>query len=425
MEVKKLSLPGVTTVIRDRFYTMSRTEIPVGPRIVAIGKRSTADKTAGISDLDPYNASNESNVIDAFGAESQLHRAYLELVSGGATRVTLIALPSDTAYNHTNGTISSAAYTLLVGSNTLFDDAFSAAESVRADIIVPWGRGADENDFEDPPATPDNDNEIGFYADNDDGAASWALKIATKCAEITNNSHPCFAILGVKPYQGASGADGGMTPANVNNHTQLPNLIARDDVLMGAVGIYVSIVAAEVTPLGYNRNYDFGFSNGACMYAGHISQLDSWSAPTGKPVFNTEKLRYNPTRTQQLAMVADGVVSIALNFDRRATWIDAQTFGKLTSDYVRLTTLRIVFDAVQMVRQVAQQFIGEATNVQSRNALETAVTAGLRGMQQVGAVLASDFTVTYIPAENKAIIDLVLNPAFELRNLEVRVSVQL
>lgn len=419
-----MSLPGVNTIIRDRFYTLSRTEIPVGPRVVAIGRRTTADKTAGVSDLDPYTASNESNVIDAFGAESDLHRAYLELVSGGATRATLIALPSDTEFDHASGTISSDDYDAANPGGNLFDDAFSAAEAVRADIIVPWGRGGHPNDFENP-ATPGNDEELGFHADNATTANSWLVKVAEKCAEITNNSHPCFAVLGVKPYVGDSGADGGMTPAQVAGHVTYSDLISRDSSALGANGIYVSVVAGEITPLGYNRNYDFGFSNSAAMYAGYVSQLDSWSAATGKPIYNVERIRYNPTRTQLNNSVAKGVVPIGLNFDRRATWIDAQTFGKITSDYVRLTTLRIVFDSVQMVRQVAQQFIGEATNIQSRNALETAITAGLRGMQQLGALLASDFSVTYIPTENKAIVDLVLNPAFELRNLEVRVSVQL
>jgi hypothetical protein len=80
---------------------------------------------------------------------------------------------------------------------------------------------------------------------------------------------------------------------------------------------------------------------------------------------------------------------------------------------------------VLLIRQVSQKFVGEAASTATRNALDTAITSGLRGMQQMGALLSSDFAVSYIGVENKAVIELVLQPAFELRNIEVRVSVQL
>lgn len=438
-----MALPGVNTVIQDRFLTLSRRDIPLGPRVVIIGKRTTADNTAdgngtNVRDLDPYNASREDRVYTAFGVGSDLHRGYVEAVAGGASRITLIALPSDTAFDYNGGTIESATYTAAVGSNTLFDDAFSAAEAVQADIIVPWGRGADPDfEYEDPatpatedPATPGfGETYFGFYADNSAGGPSFAKQVAQKCATITANSHPCFAVMGVKPYIGAAASDGGMTPAQVASHLTLPNLINRATSMQDAndnnIGIYLSIVVGEIQPVGYNDNYSWGYANGAATYAGTIAQLDSWSAPTGKAIFNVNRVRYNPTRSQQLAIVNKGCVPVALTFNRTPTWVDAQTFGKDTSDYARLTTLRIVFDAVQMVRQVAQQFIGEGSNLETRNALEAAITAGLRGMQQLGALNNSDFAITYIANENKAVIDLVLAPAFEIRNIEVSVSVQL
>lgn len=420
-----MSLPGVNTLIKDRFFTLSRTDIPLGPRVGILGKRSTADGTGGVSNLDPYNAFNEANVITAFGAASALHRGYLEAVSGGATRVTLIALPPDTVFNHSAGTISSAAYTLIVGSNTLFDDAFAAVEAANIDMIVPWGRGSGPTEFQSP-ATPGDDAEIGFYADNTSSVGtSWAVKIANKCFEITSNSHPCFAVLGIKPFIGAATSDGGMTPAQVNSHLLIPNIASREATELKDSGPYLSVVATEMSPLGYNDNYDLGYSNGAAIYAGYICGLDAWSAPTGKNIFNIGKVRYNTTHTQRQNLIDKAIVPIGLNFSRVPTWIDAMTFSKATSDYTRLTTLRIVFDSVQMVRSVAQQFIGEAANTSTRNALDTAITSGLRGMQVAGALLESSFTITYVASQYKAIVDLVLKPAFELRNIEVQISINL
>lgn len=422
-----MALPGVNTLIKDRFYSLSRTDIPTGPRVLVIGKRTTADGTSdgsgfnhgndGVANLDPYRAVREDWVINAFGEGSQLHKAYLELVSGGAANISMVALPSDTVFNDNAGTISSADFTAINPGSDLFDAAFAAVESAQPDIVVPYGRGGGPTDWE-VPATPGND-EIGFFANNSSNLAnSWAVKIADKVAAITTNSNPCFAVLGVRPYTDSEN----MTPLNVSSHLGVSNLVYTD-VTGFDTGIYLIVVATELKPLGFPE--EFGYSNGATFLAGTLSQRDSWSSPTGKNIFNVERLRYIPTRAQEQAIVDKSIVPVGVDYLRSPTWVDTMTFSQHTSDYTRVTTLRIVFDALQMVRQVTQRFIGEASTIQARNAIETAITAGLRGMQQLGALLASDFQITYVPVENKAIIDLVLNPAFELRNIEVSVSVQL
>jgi len=68
----------------------------------------------------------------------------------------MVPLPSNTSFNHTNGTVTS-------GGSDVFDDAFAAAEVSMPDIIVPWGRGGVTSDWQDP-ATPSDDVEYGFHA---------------------------------------------------------------------------------------------------------------------------------------------------------------------------------------------------------------------------------------------------------------------
>jgi hypothetical protein len=378
--------------------------------------------------LDVYFAQDEKKVMTAFGTGSDLHRGFKEALAGGAQRVMLIPLPSDTTYNHTNATIASSSYTSEFPTGDLWDDAWSAIEASQADIVVPWGRGSGPTEWENP-ATPGNDAEIGFHADNSSTVAnSWAKKVGDKVETIINNSNPCYAVLGVAPYIGDATADGTMTVTAIANHLTFPNLVSRDDpnILTGA---FVSVVAGEISPVGYNDpnkyGVEFGYSNGAAVYAGYAAQLDSWSAPTGKLIYNINKIRYNPTRVQQEAMTEVGLVPIALNYTRAATWVDATTFANVDSPYTRLTTLRIVFDAIQSVRQIAQSYVGEASTLEIRNAFETAISRALMGMQELGALLRSDYLVTYVPQDNKAVVDLVLWPAFEIRVIEVSVSVQL
>lgn len=415
-----MAIPGVTTIIKDRFYTVSRQDAPVGPRIVAIAKRSTATGTGGVSDLDVVRATNESDVITAFGNGSDLHRAYLELVIAGAERVYLVPLPSNTVFTANTGAVTS-------GGTDVFASAFAAAEAAIPDIIVPWGRGGHLLDWENP-ATPGNDKEFGFYADNSTVVTSnWAYKVAERVKDISQNTNPCIAVMGIKPFYGVTEK---MIPSDVASHLQLTNLPDRNSSdLFKSVGPYVTIVAAEVKPVNYNSAgatpTDFGYSNGAASLAATMSRIPSYNSIVNKPVYNVDALRYIPTRPQQNSLSDKGINTIIVNFNKIAVFGEGLTFGQATSDYTRLSTKRIVDEATQVVRQVCQKFIGQPSSIEIRNSMETAITSGLRGMQLLGALLGSDFTVTYIPTQNKAIVDLVLTPAFELKTIEVQVAINL
>jgi hypothetical protein len=412
-----MGIPGVKTLIRDRFYSVSRQDAPAGPRIVAIAKRSTANLTGGVADLDVVRVSNEADVITAFGDGSDAHRAFLELLIAGAGRMYIVPLPSNTIFVPSTGAVTSSAV-------DIFDDAFIAAESCVPDIIVPWGRGGRPSEWAATPDSP-SDSTFGFYANNSATVASnWAYKISAKVKDISENINPCIAVMGIKPFTGASET---MTPGNVNTHLALSGLPVRNDsALLKETGPYIVVVATEIKPVNYSSGgVDFGYANGAAHMAATISILPSYSSVVNKAAYNVEAIRYSPTRTQQAALSDKGVNSVVINFNKIPVFGDGLTFGWSTSDYTRLSTKRIINDATSVVRQACQRFVGEPSNIQTRNAMETAITSGLRGMQIVGALLGSDFTVSYIPNENKAIVDLILTPAFELKEIEVRVAISL
>jgi hypothetical protein len=428
-----MALPGVKTIVKDRFYSISRQDTPVGPRICVIGKRDTADGTGNVADLDVVQVTKESDVITAFGEGSQLHKAYKELVSAGADRIFMVPLPSNTQYNHSTGDLTS-------GGVDIFSTAFDAAEVSMPDIIVPWGRGGTPSDWQDP-ATPSDDVEYGFHADNVATVANnWAYKVAAKVKSISENTNPCIAVMGIRPWIGSGSTPATaevMTPANVSSHlalTRLPNrdAVSGNNYTWGEVGRYVIVIAAELKPVNYSsQNFsDFGYANGATTLAAALSRMSSYISPVNKTVFNVTRLRYNPTRTQlsndeATGIVDKGVNSIILNFNKVPVFAEGMTFAPQTSDYTRISTSRIVNEASLVVRQVCQKFVGEPSTMQVRNSMETAITSGLRGMQQLGALLDSDFTVSYIPSENKAIVDLVLTPAFELKSIDVSIAVNL
>jgi len=423
-----MAIPGVTTIIRDRFYTVSRTDAPAGPRIVVIAKRdSGATSASAVADLDVVRASNEADVVAAFGDGSDLHKAFVELVTAGAERVYLVPLPADTIFDHSNATISSTTFGGT--SAELLDAAFAAAEAAQPDIIVPWGRGGNSTDWESPAATPSDADEFAFHADNSSAyATNWAYKVGLAVKSIAENTSPCIAVMGIKPYAPNAyvGAEK-MTPGQVSSHLGLSNLPNRDaSDQWKEVGPYVAVVAAEVKPVNYaSGSTSFGYSNGACSLAATLSRLPSYSSIINKPLYNVESLRYTPSRTQQTSLSDKGVNTVVINFNKVSVFGEGLTFAQSTSDYTRLSTRRIINDATNLIRQVCQKFIGEPSNIQVRNSMETAITSAMRGMQLTGALLGSDFTVSYIPNQNKAIVDLVLTPAFELKTIEVQVAINL
>lgn len=420
-----MALPGVKTIIKDRFYSISRQDSPVGPRVVVIAKRTTADGTGNVADLDVVLCTNEQDVITAFGEDSACHRAFFELVSAGAERIFMVPLPSDTTWNHSSGSVTSSNF-----GGSVFEAMFIAAEAAQPDIILPWGSGARPGLWAATPSesfSASSDTIYGFHADNTATVANnWAVKIADAVRTINENSHPCFAILGTKPYTGTNDV---MTPGQVSTHLALTNLSDRDSattyngIAAKELGRHVAVIGSELKPANYPAAW--GYANGSAALAAAVSRMASYTSTINKTVYNIAALRYNASKTTLLAMTNKGVNSIMLNFNRAPIFTDGVTFAGASSDYTRLTTLRIVNEAMLVVRQSCQKFIGQPSTIQVRNSMETSITSSLRGMQQLGAILDSDFNIRYIAEENKALIDLVITPAFELRNIEVQMSVEL
>lgn len=406
-----MALPGVKTNILDRFYGLQRTDLPGGPTLVVIAKRSTPSSSTA-PDLQPYAATGEQDVINEYGDGSYAHRAYVEASTAGAPNVVIVPLPSDAIFNNTTASITSASVP-----GNIFDMAWESIEAIRADIVVGWGAGSDSTVWDDQatPATPGGTDTNYFYADNTANANnSWVKKFGDKCFEVTRDNYPCFAVLGVKGFAGTENA----TTAQISAGLQLPNLASKETI---STGHFVNVVSNEFRPLSYASSW--GWASGATTYAAAAARSASYEALTGQPVFNIDRFRYNPTRPQVEALNTKGVVTAATDLRGAMRWVDALTFAQDGSDFNRLTTLRIAFDATKAVIATADVYKGKPMTPQQRAAFETQIGSKLRAMQQAGALYASDYRVGYVPVRNQAVIDLVITPAFELREVILNLSV--
>jgi hypothetical protein len=186
----------------------------------------------------------------------------------------------------------------------------------------------------------------------------------------------------------------------------------------------LSIVGGWVTLFNPFDITGFGYTASAApSYAGFYSTLQSKSAPTNKVLPGVAlPFRINNSKLDDLAgvgyvMISDKAKGIVVS--------DAPTAARPDSDYQRLTTVRIVKDVIDAVRQASEPFIGEAGGAAQRAALKTAIDAKLGRLQQGQFIQRYDLNVTATPAQQiqgDAIIELNIVPAFELRQITLILS---
>jgi len=104
---------------------------------------------------------------------------------------------------------------------------------------------------------------------------------------------------------------------------------------------------------------------------------------------------------------------------------DAPSAARPDSDYRRLTTVRIVKATIDGIRAAADQFIGEPITGARLAALETSINSVLVRLQKASFIQRFDAIVTSTPSQQvlgQADVELVLVPAFELRQITIYVA---
>jgi hypothetical protein len=169
-------------------------------------------------------------------------------------------------------------------------------------------------------------------------------------------------------------------------------------------------------------------TDAAAIYAGMLNALPPHSASTGKLLPNSVYLR--PMSARQANELTGRRIVCTLNRPRGyvvASGITgAHNVSKyVRSDFVRLSTVRIVDAAIDMIRFIGEQFIGESNTAAHRNALAGEIDKALTQMKSVQALNDFQFFVRST-AEQQVLgevdIDLTLVPAFELIQINVNVS---
>lgn len=204
-------------------------------------------------------------------------------------------------------------------------------------------------------------------------------------------------------------------------------------------GAYISVIAAPLRSPGTQTKsaaLTYGASiastsrniDGAAAYAGLINSLAPQSSTTNKSIPGVVGLKMLSARQ---ANDLTGMRIVTLYSRTRGLVVAKGMTGAynvssyVRSDYVNLTTVRIVFATVDLIRAVADKYIGEPNNAPQMNALDAEIDQTLLTLKGQGALNAYQFSISSTPDQRvlgQLDINLTLVPAFEIQKINLTVS---
>lgn len=204
-------------------------------------------------------------------------------------------------------------------------------------------------------------------------------------------------------------------------------------------GMYLSVISAPLRSVGTQTSAQAlavgaTLSNtsrntsGAAAYAGLITSLAPQSSTTNKQIPGVVQAKLL-SRSQ--ANDLTGMRHVTLYSRTNGLTVASGVTGAnnvtryVRSDYVRLSTVRIVHAAVDLIRQVANKYIGEPNNAPQMNAMDAEIDQVLLGLKGQGALSSYSFSISSTPDQRvlgELDINLTLVPAFEITQINLVVS---
>ncbi|HDX9673986.1 TPA: hypothetical protein ROY08_001243 [Bacillus cereus] len=225
----------------------------------------------------------------------------------------------------------------------------------------------------------------------------------------------------------------GINP-NYQNIHNMYNLATNEQIFNDEgepidIGRYTNVVFGPETGLA-NEKLGPYIASGSGIYSALISQLRPEVSTTNKPIA-VSGLRYNLSEAQHNQLAGGHYVTfenkVSINGNRSIVVKDGVTAAGVMSDYQRLSTVRITHTTVQLIRKLADKFIGLPNGIAQRNSLATEIQAGLDKLKDLGVLTNFKFSI-YTSAKDRvlgnAYIQLELVPAYETRKIYTSVALR-
>lgn len=408
-------LPGFDVHLKDGGLIITRPDFATGSLLI-IGPIGATTETT-VQDSTPKWINSQSAFEGSFGASSKdnpLFCAWKQASDAGCQDVRLIELiGADLDHKYAN-----------------LNEVYTYLEDYKVDNIAVVGVYGDDlvSELVLRPVEPGT----ALVAEEDDyaltkaedglsyeGASEFAAQLAGFCKAVSSRVSQTLGFIALKPA---------VTPTLSAVKTYVNGLLAKTgEPLVATERVYSGLISLVAGPKvefqGLRESY---LDSGVAAYAAMVSILAAQSSPTNKVLPGAGRLEYNLSPAQLDELCGINIVTFR-NKAGRVVITDAMTTAGQGSDYTRLTTSRIVNDAVESVRTVADPFIGEPNDLPQRNALNTAIESALKAMREAGAISAYRFAIESTPTEiisGRMRIILEIVPAFELRKITTTIALR-
>lgn len=258
---------------------------------------------------------------------------------------------------------------------------------------------------------------------------TYTLNTQTGAYYIASPGDDGTGLLGNKFMAGKygynSGQIGGGFIATSGEFIDEGDILYDDNNYMVDLGRYISIpIDWTILTNDYLAGGNSYVGSWAPSYAGMYSVMPANSAPTNKLITGARMYyRIGPRKLDSLA--GRGYVTLRTK-EAGVVVADAPTASLPGSDWKRLSTVRIVKDISDRVREVLDPFIGEGTTDSSKAAMHAAVDGVLLRAKKTKYLIAyREFEIIQTAdqrARGEAEVTLVVVPAFELREVTVTIS---
>lgn len=354
----------------------------------------------------PFNRGVIEASVDAahqFVLTSDLEPAGKTFFTGGSDEINL---SREDIFERLGGKRDAEGYVETLG-------AYQVLENYTVDYVVPLGIYADET-------LP------GLY-DN------FAYQLALACAVM---SHYNSVTMGLISTTSPASTNLRTIEDHVRKLEAIDNTFYMRDVNNQIItdgegnqidlGQFISIVAGPET-VTLSTRLGYVASNTPAAIAATIAGLDIKSAPTNKRIESADGLRFEFSSSQLNRLVNSRYVTLRRKPDGSIRIVDAMTAAAPDSDYTRVATARVIKEAANQTRLVADPFIGEPNDVANRNALAAALDKRLGKLVEAGVIQTYRFDIiasAQMELMGEAQIELSVKAPNELRQITTIVGLQ-
>lgn len=282
----------------------------------------------------------------------------------------------------------------------------------------------------------------GIYADSKQTINKYSdfhQELALLCAVLTYRTKMTHGFIDVKPNSNTTLVG---IQKHVDKLTAMPNLHYMRDFegndLQDTegnkmdIGWYTSLVVGP-EPVMISDTLGTYYGSPAIAYAALCASIKPQSAPTNKALPGVKGMKYKFSNKQMDALVGNRMVCFKLKNEGTATAsstpyvVDGMTAGAPLCDYARISTVKVVTDVVDQIREVADPFIGEPNTIEQRNALSALIAKRLGKLLSDGEILFYDFEVNATVQQvllGECTIALTLVCPMELRKITTVVALR-